>query len=199
MPTDRSNFLKYLSYFTLLALILTILGVIFMIIPRFESLKDLSTKISAKEAELDLGKKKVTALRTATQLIKTAQTDMDLLGVAIPVGKNAEEALAQLSANASTSGVSIVSTTISDGEAGHVSIALTLSGDFDGTYSFISNLEKNLRPVTIADYNMIEAEGNIDSTLNLLFPYVEEPKQDSEGLDEEDIGSDEELNGGLDE
>ncbi len=153
--------------------------VILYIVPKTTDLKNLSQRAAAKQSELEVGRQQVAAIRTATQLIKAARADMDTLGVAIPDKEKAEEALQQLSANASSSEITIKSVTAGTGQAetgqsGALTITVSVSGDFSNTIAFIGNLEKNLRPVKVVDYSIVASGVGAltDTTFNLSFPYL---------------------------
>jgi len=159
---------------SVLALLASLAIVIFLVVPRISEMKELSNNVAAKEAELEAGKNKVAALRNAIQLIKTARRDMEILGIAVPVDKDIAEALVQVNANASNSGVVIEAISAAEGETGNISISATVLGSYEQVMGFLSNTEKSLRPIKIVDYNLISTEGAVDATFNLLFPYLKE-------------------------
>jgi len=180
-----------------LALLASLAIIIFLIVPRVSEMRDLSNNIAAKEAELEIGKKKVSSLRSAVQLIKTARRDMEILGVAVPADKDIAEALVQVNANASNSGVVIDAISTSGGEAGNVSINASVKGSYEQIMGFLSNSEKNLRPIKIVDYNLVSTEGTISATFNMLFPYLAtktevaqegEAAAEGEGTEETQVG-----------
>lgn len=176
---EKNN--QTLNVAAVLSLLLGFLMFIFVILPKIQNIKQVSADIATKQSELKAGQEKVAALRQAVQLMTSAKKDLEILGVAIPASENAEEAFAQLAANSSASGLEIKSTGVSTGEAdsgGNLTLTITLSGKFENFKTFLENLEKNLRPVKITDYNMAyNAETtNIDTTFNLSFPYIAQEK-----------------------
>ncbi len=157
---------------SVLALLVSLGIVIFLVVPRVSEMKELSNSIAAKEAELEIGKNKVSALRNAVQLIKTARRDMEILGVALPPNKDIAEALVQTNANASNAGVVIQTISVGEGGAGNISVSATVSGSYEQVMGFLSNTEKNLRPMQVSDYSLVSSEGAINATFNFLFPYL---------------------------
>lgn len=159
---------------SVVALLLSFFIIILYTVPRISNLKSLSTQVAAKEAELEAGLEEVRSVRSAVQLIKTAKSDMATLGIAIPDQEKAEEALAQLGANASSSQLQIKSIAIGAGEASNIGISISTSGSFDQTMTFLSNLEKNLRPIKIANYSLSATEDAslVEASFTLLFPFL---------------------------
>lgn len=164
---------QFFILIVLLCLLLSLLAVIFLIVPHVSTLKNLSQKVAAKEQELTLGREKVQAIRNASILIKSAQRDIQLLGVAIPEKEKADEALVQVTSAASSAGISVQSAVISPSVNSAVSLTVSASGSYENTVSFIANLEKNLRPVKISDYSLASSSsGQISSTFTISFPYL---------------------------
>jgi len=166
------------------ALIVAFILIIGVIVPKVNQLKQKNMAIAAKQQELDLGKKKVEALRAAELAIKTAKNDLDKLGVSIPYKEKSEEALAQLAAIATDSKTIIKTVSIGSSETGQLNVSITIEGNYNDTLKFISDVEKNIRPTQIRDYSMswVEDQQSLNSTFNLIFPYVYEQPQGSSQL-----------------
>jgi len=166
---------------SVVALLLSFLIIIFFTVARISDLKTLSTEAKAKEAELEAGIAQVQSVRNATQLIKVAKGDMQTLGIAIPDQEKGEEALAQLGANAASSGLEIKSIAIGGGDASNLGISVATTGSFDQTMTFLANLEKNLRPVKVKNYTFaaVEDSSSVDASFALLFPNL--PSEASTG------------------
>lgn len=160
----------------LLSLLLSILGVIFVIVPRVSSLKELAGQVAAKEQELILGREKVQAVREAAMLLNSAKRDIELLGVAIPEKEKADEALVQVTTAASTADVNVDRVVISPSETNSVIFTVSASGGYENTVSLIANLEKNLRPAKITDYSLSSnsSGAQVNSTFTISFPYLPE-------------------------
>ena len=160
----------------LVAFLLSFLGIVFFIVPRISSLKDLSNQVAAKDAELKAGIAEVQAIKAAVQLVASAQQSIQTLGIAVPEQARADEATVQISAAASKASISISSVTVASAENGYVNLTVSTVGSFDSTAAFISNLQNNLRPIKVIDFSIASgAEGSqLNSTFNLGFPYLPE-------------------------
>jgi hypothetical protein len=160
---------------SVLALLVSLVLIIFYIVPSISSLQDLSGRVLSKQQELEAGKNKVDAIRRAVQTINSAKRDVETLGVAVPEGPSAESALVQLSSAASQAGISISSASIGQAEKGYQDISFSTSGKFENTLSFLEKIEKSLRPVKISDYtiNSVEGSSDLSATFNFAFPYIE--------------------------
>lgn len=159
----------------LLALLLSFLGIVFVIVPQISSLKDISNQIAAKQVELSAGRAEVEAVRTAAQLIKSASSDIATLGIAVPNGAKADEALVQVTQAASQAGLTVQNASVGQGDqSGYVAFSVSTEGSYDQTVAFIANLEKSLRPAGIVDYSLSSTEkaSVISATFNIKFPYV---------------------------
>lgn len=184
MEKNKDN--KKIIFLSVIALLLSFFIIAMYLVPKMKNLKTLSTQAAAKQAELDAGVEQVKAIRTAAQLIKAASKDIETLGISIPEQSRAEEALAQLGASASKSDVQVKSVSIGGGASGTLKITLSISGGFDQTMTFISNLEKNLRPIEIEDYTIASVEGgSLDTSFNLNFPYLQSEKAAAEATEGE--------------
>lgn len=171
-----------LLYLSVLALLASFILVIFVIIPKATTLKSLSNEASSKENQLTAGKDQIASLREAITLIQTAKKDVELLGVAVPAKANAEEALAQISANAQGASVQLKNVTVSGEENGNLKISVSILGKYSDTVLFMKNLETNLRPVTVNDLAISSGtDGSLlISTFNLLFPYLNNADETSQ-------------------
>ena len=173
---------QLLIIIVLLALLASFLGIVFVIVPNISKLKDISDRVAAKEQKLEVGRTEVASIKEAAQLINSAQRDIELLGVAIPDGPKTDEAIVQISQAAAQSGLKIKNAAISEGAAGYITISFSTAGSYQDTVSFISNLEKNLRPVKVADYTISGADsGNlVSATFDIAFPFIAaQPKASS--------------------
>jgi Tfp pilus assembly protein PilO len=171
---QKSNQLTILI--VLLSLLLSFLGIVFVIIPQISTLKDLANKATAKQSELTAGRAEVAAIKEAAQLIKSAASDITLLGVAVPDGAKADEALVQVTQAATQAGLSVKSVSVSQAADGYVGFSVSTEGAYDQTITFIGNLEKSLRPAGIVDYNLSQTDkaSTISATFNIKFPYITE-------------------------
>lgn len=160
----------------LVALLLSFLGIIFVIVPRISTLKTLSDQVAAKQAELDAGRQEVQSLKAAVQLIQSAQKDIETLGIAVPNSPKADEALVQLSQAATQAGLTVKSAAISPSEDQSITFTVSTDGQYNSAVSFIANMEKNLRPVAFIDYTLSATQNSsvISATFNISFPYIEE-------------------------
>ncbi len=168
---------QFFVLLVLLCLLMSFLGIIFVIVPHVSTLKNLSQRVAAKEQELVLGEEKVAAVKDAATLIKSAQRDIQLLGVAIPEKQKADEALVQATTAASAAGISVQNVVISPSETSAIVLTLSASGSYQNTITFIADLEKNLRPVKITDYSLTSSSsgGQVNSTFTISFPYLNIP------------------------
>lgn len=160
----------------LVSLLLSILAIIFIIVPNVSSLKDLSNRVAAKEQELILGREKVQAIKEASNVIKSAQRDIQLLGVAVPEKEKADEALVQVTTAATSAGITVDRVVISPTETNSVNFTVSANGSYTDTITFMANLEKNLRPAKISDYSLSSNSlgSQVNSTFTVSFPYLPE-------------------------
>ena len=159
-----------------LALLASFIIVITYLVPQISSIKDGSNRAAAKEQELEAGKKKIQTIKTAVQLIASAKKDIETLGISMPAKAKAEEAVVQVASAASQAGAAVKSITVGDTKGGKVLLSFSTEGKFDQYTTFLDNLEKNLRPMKISDYNMTLNQNDqslVDSTFNIEFPYVD--------------------------
>jgi len=178
MTFGKAKLKQTLAAISALALLASILAIIFIVVPKMRDLKSINTKVKAKEQELEAGKAKVAAVKKAAELIKKARKDLETLGVAVPNSEKAEEALLQVSSAAGEAGITVKSTTISASNEGQNSLNLAVSttGHYDSTIKFMENLEKSLRPATTDSFNFSPRPetGDVDATFQISLPYVDE-------------------------
>jgi Tfp pilus assembly protein PilO len=172
---EKTKSLQVIVLISVLALLVSLILIIFYIVPNVSSLRDLSNQVLSKQQELEAGKSKVAAIRRAVQTINSAKRDVETLGIAIPSSPSPELALIQLSSAASQAGITITSASIGQAEKGYQNISFSTSGKFENTLSFLEKIEKNLRPVKINNYtiNSVERSSDLSATFTFAFPYIE--------------------------
>ncbi len=158
-----------------LGLLVSILLVIFFIVPKTSEIKTLANEVAAKEQELELGKQKVAAIKEAVKLIASAKKEVDALDVSIPKSPSADEALAQMQDIASQSEIKVVEATIGGASDGYQEITITMSGSYGNMVSFLDKIQNNLRPTEVKTINLFynEETEEISMSLNLMFPYFD--------------------------
>lgn len=158
-----------------MALLVAIGAVAFVIVPQLSSLRDTSNQVLAKDNELKAGQDKVAAIKQSAQLIVAAKKDIDLLGVALPVQENADEALAEAASAASDAGLTVKSISVGEAKEDRVTLAVTTTGNYAQVDKYLQNLQNNLRPVVVDNYNMsADSSGNgaLSASFSLSFPYI---------------------------
>jgi len=192
------------SALAVLAMLVAIIVVIFFIVPRVSSIRDLSNRVSQKELELKAGQAKVEAVKQFALVLKTAKNDIDKLGVSIPTEEKADEALLQATSAASSAGISISSVAIAatsesasaasteaatgtvqaDGaqnptKSGVLTLTISTRGGYSAMLDYIKKLEENIRPVTIKSVAIASAtdSSDVDGNFTLDFPFVEDISQ----------------------
>jgi len=192
MPEDKKTQLPTLI--SVLALFVAVLLVIFFIVPKTSELKVKSTEVAAKRQELELGKKKVVAIREAIKLIASAKKEVDALNVSIPRSPSADEALVQIQEMAAQAQVTIMSASVGSTSDGYQSIPVTISGSYLNILSFLEKMLENLRPVKISGFTLASERemSQVTLSVNLEFPYLEQVKDKAVGEEGEaapaDIG-----------
>jgi hypothetical protein len=175
-----------------LALLVSILLIIFFVVPKTSEVKTLANEVAGKKQELELGKQKITAIREAIKLIASAKKEVDALNVSIPQAPSADEALAQIQAIASQSEVKIIETTIGSAADGYQEIAITMSGPYVNIVTYLDKMQNNLRPVKVNAFNLYYNEGTSDITMSidLVFPYLSVSEEEGEGSGVEESSGD---------
>jgi len=177
MTFGKAKLKQTLAAISALALLASILAIIFIIVPKMKDLKSINTQVKAKEQELEAGKAKVAAIKNAAALIKKARKDLETLGIAVPDQERAEEALLQVTSAAGKAEITVKSMTMSAGGEGNLlSVAVSTSGRYDNTIRFMENLEKSLRPAATTSFNFAPkvGTGDVDATFQIVLPYVNE-------------------------
>lgn len=147
MTNDQGKLNLYSPLLPLLIVVI-IIGLGYLVIqPLITTLKDLNTKIAARSEQITQMESKISNLKYLKGEFAKATADLDLLNIAIPKDSQMPEILMQLAQIAGKSGVQITSINPKSGEGENLSI--NTQGDFASISSFIENLEKNLRPITI--------------------------------------------------
>jgi hypothetical protein len=165
---------QLLSFLSVLALLASFVLVIFVIVPKISQLGSLSEQGNTTQQQIDLLTKKIEAIRQASGVIKSAAQDIDTLQIAIPQQQASEQALAQLSSATGTAGVQLTSVSLDNTEAGYVKVTATVFGPYDKLIVLMGDLEQNLRPVRVDDYNISTSpdSSDITTTLDISFPYI---------------------------
>jgi len=178
MTFGKAKLKQTLAAISALALLASILAVIFIIVPKMRDLKSINTQVKTKEQELEAGKAKVAAIKKAAELIRKARKDLETLGIAVPNKEKGEEALLQVASAAGKAEITVKSATISAGGEGRglLSLAVSTSGRYDNTIRFMENLEKSLRPATVSSFNFSPKQGSadVDATFQIALPFVDE-------------------------
>lgn len=126
-------------------------------------------------AELNVRQQTLQALG---QQIEAKKADVERLLLAVPADEAYPELLTTLNAIAGRSSVVLVSIQPTRGGAttsGTVPLAISLSGSYPQILSFVSDVEKNLRPVTIQSLNMVEGMsggGVLTATMQMEFARI---------------------------
>ncbi len=175
MPEDKEKS-QLPTLISVLALLIAVLLVIFFIVPKTSEIQSLSTEIAQKKQELELGKQKVIAIREAVKLIASAKKDVDALNVSIPQTPSADEALVQIQEIAQQSEVKIIESTVGSATNGYQELTATITGSYQNIISFLDKAQNNLRPIKMSSLNIFynEEMGEITTSMNLMFPYLEE-------------------------
>lgn len=157
-------------------LVILICGLLsfWVINPKIAVLKDLNTKISAKEKDTSALNEKIQNLKSLQKQFKDSSQDVELFNLAITEDEQMPEIIEQITSMASKSGV-IVKTIRPDTRqvSNETVVNLSIRGDYPNLTAFVSRLEKNLRLATIKSINInssvAQDKKSLDTTLALGF------------------------------
>jgi len=164
---------KFTIIFATFILFVALFVLILFLIPKINNIKDLSNQVAQKRAEYEMGLIRVAEAQKASDVIKQAKAESDLLSVALPDAPRAEDAIVSLSKAASDAGLQITSAEVINAQEGVLAVSLSTRGTFENTVSFLDKLKRNLRPTKIVELNFISNDGGeINADYSLEFPYL---------------------------
>jgi len=160
---------------TVLLFIISIFLVIFVIVPKFSQIQSLNNDVKSKKEELTLGLAKIDAINNAQSIIKNSVADLALLNVALPGDKNTDEALVMVEKICDLNGLKISSVQIDSSEKNTsiTSLTYTLNGSYPSMVNFLSDIQKNIRPVSVESLNITSSDEGLSMTVALSFPYLQ--------------------------
>lgn len=171
MRKDRRA--KAVIIFSTVILFFALVAFIVLLIPRINTLKEISSEVAKKKMEYEVGLYRVSLSQKAVDTIAQAKQESDLLGIAIPQSPKADEAIIEVSAAAKQSGLDITSAEVIKAKEGILSISFGTRGNYDNTIGFLGKLKNNLRPVKIVDMVLTKtSDDKINASYNLDFPYL---------------------------
>jgi len=165
---------------SVLALLASVVIVITYIVPQFFSLKNLSNDISSKQSELDQGKNRVSALKSAAAIVKAAHSELETLGIALPASQDSDKAIAQVADAAGRAGLSVGSINSNSVQQGELTLIITGSGSYGNIADFVSNIERNLRPTKVTELSLASNGTNVDATISLSMPFLSQGNDSTE-------------------
>lgn len=165
---DKINKKNNQSSTIILISILVIAAVAYFFINSYISqIKDLNIKLSARSDEITQMQSKIDALNSLKNDFSQNSDKAKKLGLALPSGDQIPEVLVQLETIANSSGLKVSSIMPAKENAKNaLSLSLSLQGEYPGLVSFISSLEKNIRPVNIKTINLASVTKENQSSLN---------------------------------
>ncbi|OQA52625.1 MAG: hypothetical protein BWY43_00414 [candidate division WS2 bacterium ADurb.Bin280] len=181
-----------------LALLVAILVGILLVYPQISKIKTLSATVNQKESELNEGLMEVSEIKEFALLLKSAKSDIEKLGVAIPEEERADEALLQMAVAAGSAGINITGVGVdaqgaqssqeAEGGSGSVTLTVSTTGEYGKTIDFIKKAEKNLRPVSFRNITLSsddESSGEIAGSFMIDFPFINAIQSGSEEVMDE--------------
>lgn len=146
-------------------ILLAILNGYFLAWPASGTLKTVNTQVAATEADVNLAQQKITDLGEFDQLIKKYPAEADLLSLAAPSDLDLPQFMVAVEAIASKSSVTLSS--IQPPAQGAQDVSIQISGSFDGLFAFMTNLEKNLRPVKVSEIQIAAATEGAQTSMTV--------------------------------
>lgn len=143
------------SIITLVCVLL--IGVIayFYLNPAISRLKDLNTKVAAKDKEINLLTDKINNLTQLQIKFNQNQAEVKELQLAAPSSDQVADILVELEAIGAKSGVKINSIQPSkDTQSSQVPVNVSVQGDYLALTNFVAATEKNIRPISIKSINL---------------------------------------------
>lgn len=182
----RAKNIKATTNLAVLSLLVAILVGILLIYPQITKIKALSATVNQKESELEQGLREVSEIKEFALLLKSAKSDIEKLGVAIPEEERADEALLQMAVAASNAGISITGVGVDaqgsqdaqEGEllpSGTVTLTISTQGEYLKTVDFIKKAENNLRPASLRNINLSsdeEGSAGVSGSFMIDFPFI---------------------------
>lgn len=164
---------KFTIIFATFILFVALFVLILFLIPKINNIKDLSNQVAQKRAEYEMGLIRVAEAQKASEVIKQAKAESDLLSVALPDAPRAEDAIVALSKAASDAGIQVTSAEVVSAEDGILAVSFSSRGTFENTVNYLDKLKKNLRPTKIVELNFTSSDGGeINADYSLEFPYL---------------------------
>ena len=163
------------AMFITLACVIVIGGVgYFVINPGISGLKDASVKLDAKAKEVTELNDKITTLKSLQSQFTQASDTVEKLQLAIPSTDQMPEIMVQIETMASESGLRVNSiqpakeTTAGNVAESKASVPVTVSlqGDYPGLYTFLTKMEKDIRPMNVKSINIATATKEETSVVN---------------------------------
>lgn len=181
----KANYLRYKSFYLnilkayqtkpnlkiyleiILSLITVAIFSVFAIKPTITTIIELNNEIKAKQGMIDQMNRKITNLKTASNLLQSENQSLLLIEQAIPKTSNSEVLLSQIESLANQYQLNILNISMSDvavsGEpvkpikkdeilpsnAKPVDFSVSVSGDYLNLYNFLNAMEQLRRPVKI--------------------------------------------------
>ena len=159
MPSKESPKSNRQALIALLCFVVIVGVAYFVINPSISGLKEVNAKIDAKNQEISTLKANINTLNTLKTQLEQAKDTANKLELAVPTKDDIPEILVQIENMAKDSGLKINSIqTTNEDTQGYVPISVSLQGDYIGFSKFLSELETNIRPMTIQTINMASAK-----------------------------------------
>ncbi len=151
------------SALTLLILLVVIAIYAFGTGPKLDQLKQVKTQTAAAKVDAAKLEKKVSALRKFKVRLDQGNGELESLRTALPADEDLPGVFVTLTAIAAKSGVVIESLAPGQTSGNILLVDLTISSGYDELISFLVNLAKNQRPISVESLSSVAAGESQDA------------------------------------
>ena len=179
-PTDINKKTEQIGAIMVLVLVVIIALIYLVIKPQTDSLKQNNIQAAAKKTLYNDQAKQIANLTSLSSQLASSATQVQQLSTALPKHQDVSELIVQLSAIATSQGLTISSlnpstsqsaiaptesTTSSQPTVGTYDFTLSITGTYSQIYGFLQALETNLRPINIQKVDFASGSGS-DPTIS---------------------------------
>lgn len=164
---DLKSFLEII-----LSLVTILVFSLFAIKPTILTIIELNKEIQGNEETVIKLKQKIKNLQTASSFLQEKSTDLPFIYQAVPSSASLEKSMGQIQGHAILSSVQVLGVSFTEVElfgekttkktkqeglpqsAGEVPITISVTGNYQGLFSFLKNIEDLRRPVKVDSFTI---------------------------------------------